>query len=644
MEKLLQQINSPDDLKKLSLDKLPQLAEELREFIVQSVSKTGGHLASSLGTIELTIALHYVFNTPKDRLIWDVGHQAYAHKILTGRRDVFHTLRQHEGISGFLRREESIYDVYNAGHASTAISAALGIAEARDRNKEDFKVVAVIGDGSLSGGLAFEGLNQTGHIKRDIIIILNDNEMSISGNVGALSSYLSRVLTGQIYSRLRKDTKSVLETIPGIGEHMLNIVGRFEDSFRTFISPGMLFEDLGIKYVGPIKGHNLPLLIRTLKNVKNFGRPVLVHVMTKKGKGYTPAEEKPIFYHGVSTFNPETGEPHKKAGPPSYTSIFSKTMVKIGKEDKKVVGITAAMPEGAGLYAFGKEFPERLYDVGIAESHGTIFAAGLAIEGFKPVVAIYSTFIQRAYDAIIHDVCLMNLPVTFVMDRGGLVGEDGPTHHGVFDLSFMRTLPNMICMSPKDENELQHMVKTAIEHPGPSALRYPRGPGEGVDLDETIHSLRIGKAEELREGKDAAIIAIGNMVYPSLRAAEKLGRAGIHVSVINARFVKPLDKELILKKAKETGHLITVEENALQGGFGSAVLELLEQEGVKGVAVKRVGLPDQFIEHGAPDVLREKYGLSEEGIVAAVKSLLGSRQNKNILSSFLNHAGKRTPG
>jgi 1-deoxy-D-xylulose-5-phosphate synthase len=644
MDSLLETINSPEDLRKLSLDKLPQLAEELRDFIVKSVAKTGGHLASSLGTIELTIALHYMFDTPQDKIVWDVGHQAYAHKILTGRRDIFHTLRQHGGISGFLRREESPYDVYNAGHASTAISAALGIAQAREINKETYKVVAVVGDGSLSGGVAFEGLNQTGHLKRDLIVILNDNEMSISGNVGALSSYLSRVLTGQIYSRFRKDTKSVLETIPGIGEHMLKTMGRFEDAFRTFISPGMLFEDLGFKYVGPIKGHNIPLLIRTFKNVKRLDRPILIHVMTKKGKGYPPAEEKPIFYHGVPVFNAETGEVPKKAGPPSYTSAFSKTMLKLGREDEKVIGITAAMPEGTGLYAFSKEFPERFYDVGIAESHGTLFAAGLSLEGFKPVVAIYSTFLQRAYDAIIHDVSLMNLPVTFVMDRCGIVGEDGPTHHGVFDLSYLRILPNMVLMAPKDENELQHMLKTAVDLPGPAAIRYPRGAGQGVPMDEELSPLTVGKAEELKQGKDATILAVGNMVYPALRASRTLEKEGISVSVINARFIKPLDKKMILQAAGETGSILTVEENALAGGFGSAVLELFEQENIRDVAVKRVGIPDIFIEHGAPDILRKKYGLCEEGIIEEMKALLASRRNKKFFSSFLNHAGKRTSG
>jgi len=644
MENLLEQINSPEDLKKLSPDKLPQLAEELREFIIKTVSKTGGHLSSNLGTIELTIALHYIFDAPKDKIIWDVGHQAYAHKILTGRREVFHTLRQYQGISGFLRREESIYDAYNAGHASTAISAALGMAEARDMKKEDFKVVAVVGDGSLSGGIAFEALNQAGHLKRDLIVILNDNEMSISGNVGALSAYLSRVLTGQVYSRFRKDTKSVLEPIPGIGEHMLKTISRFEEAFRKFITPGMLFEDLGFKYVGPIKGHNLPLLIRTFKNAKRLDRPILIHVVTKKGKGYEPAEKKPIFYHGVSTFNPETGEVPKKSGPPSYTSVFSKTIVKLARADEKIIGITAAMPEGTGLDALAKEIPERFYDVGIAEAHATLFAAGLALEGFKPVLAIYSTFLQRAFDPIVHDISLMNLPVTFSMDRAGIVGEDGPTHHGSFDLTYLRSLPNMILMAPKDENELQHMLKTAIEFPGPAAVRYPRGKGEGVQLDEEIKVLNIGEAEELKSGKDATIIAIGNMVYPALRASQNLEKEGMNIGVVNARFVKPLDKEMIINIAKESGLILTVEENAIQGGFGSAVLELFEKENLRNVVVKRMGLPDKFIEHGSPNILRKRYGLCEEGIVSELKSLLNSKKNKNFFLSFLNNAGKRTAG
>lgn len=644
MDKLLDKINSPEDLKKLPLDSLPKLAEELREFIIEAVSKTGGHLASNLGTIELTIALHYIFDTPKDKIIWDVGHQAYAHKILTGRRDEFHTLRQYGGISGFLRREESIYDAYNAGHASTAISAALGMAEARDKKKEKHKVVAVVGDGSLSGGVAFEGLNQAGHLKRDFIVILNDNEMSISGNVGALSAYLSRVLTGQVYSRFRKDTKSVLETIPGIGEHMLKTMSRFEDAFRKFLAPGMLFEDLGFKYVGPIKGHNIPLLIRTLKNVKRLDRPILIHVITKKGKGYEPAEKEPIFYHGVSKFDPKTGEVEKKSGPPSYTSVFSKAMIKLARVDEKIIGITAAMPEGTGLDAFAKEFPDRFYDVGIAESHATLFSSGLALEGFKPVIAIYSTFLQRAFDALVHDVSIMNIPVTFAMDRAGIVGEDGPTHHGAFDLTYLRSLPNMVLMAPKDENEMQHMLKTAVEYPGPAAVRYPRGKGEGVELDEELCAINIGEAEELKTGKDAAILAIGNMVYPALRAAEELEREGINVAVINARFVKPLDREMIIKIAKEIGLILTVEENMLQGGFGSAVLELLEQGNIGSAVVKRMGIPDKFVEHGAPGLLREKYGLCKEGIAEGVRSLLGTRQNKKLFSFFLNNAEKGTPG
>ncbi len=621
MERLLEGIDSPKDLKKLRLSQLPKLAEELREIIVKTVAENGGHLAPNLGVIELTIALHYVFDSPRDKIVWDVGHQSYAHKLLTGRRDNFHTLRQYGGVAGFPKRSESPHDIVDTGHSSTSISAGLGLITAQDFLNQEGRVVVVIGDGSMTAGLAFEGLNNAGHLKKDLIVILNDNEMSISPNVGALSSYLSRKLTGRVARRIKRDLEGLVTYLPG-GEHLLSVIKKSEDALKCILTPGMLFEALGFRYVGPIPGHNIETLIETLKNVKNLEGPTLVHVLTKKGKGYPPAEEEPERFHGLGPFEVATGRPKKgKAKPPSYTNVFSRVMVRLGEEEPRLVAITAAMPTGTGLKAFGEHFPDRFFDVGIAEQHAVTFAAGLALGGMIPVCAIYSTFLQRAYDQIIHDVALTNLHVVFAIDRGGIVGEDGPTHQGQFDLTYLRAVPNMVVMAPKDENELQHMLYTAIKHNGPIAVRYPRGSGVGVSLDWELREIPIGKAELLREGEDLLILAIGNMVYPSLEAAERLAEQGLSVAVVNARFAKPIDEELIVSLAKQIGRVVTVEENTLLGGFGSAVLETLAEYGVQ-VPVKRIGLPDIFIEHGAPALLREKYGLTPEGIYQKALELL----------------------
>ncbi len=622
MEKILDQIETSHDVKKLDYEELGQLCHELREEIISTVSKTGGHLASNLGVVELTAALHYVFDFPRDKLVWDVGHQSYVHKLLTGRRSRFHTLRQYGGVSGFPKRDESPYDTFDAGHSGNSISAALGMAEARRLKGEEGKVIAVIGDGSMTAGLAFEGLNQTGHIDQDLIVVLNDNEMSISPNVGALSSYLNRLMTGEFVSRFRRDMEGFLETLPRIGKSVVRFARQAEESLKGLVTPGLLFEELGLKYIGPIDGHRLDYLIETFQNIKKLGGPILVHVITKKGKGYPPAEMNPSRFHGVPPFVVETGEfRSSQKNPPTYTEVFGETLCRLAKENQRLIAITAAMQSGTGLEEFATLFPNRFYDIGIAEQHAVTFAAGLALEGMKPVVAIYSTFLQRAYDQVLQDVCLQKLPVVLALDRGGIVGEDGPTHHGVFDFSYLRHIPNLIVMVPKDENEFQHMIKTAIECPAPVAFRYPRGRGVGVGREGSLRLIDIGKGEILREGQDILIIAIGTTVYPSLRAAERLAEAGIQAAVINSRFLKPLDAELLCDWAKKTGKVLTVEENVLQGGFGSAVLELFQERGLFPVQVRRLGIPDTFVEHGPQALLREKYGIDENGIMKGVQEM-----------------------
>jgi len=619
---LLNTINSPADLKKLSLDEMVRLAAEVRSKIIETVASTGGHLAPNLGVVELTIALHYVFNAPRDKILWDVGHQSYTHKLLTGRRDRFHTLRSYGGISGFPKRSESPYDTFDTGHSSTSISAGLGISTAKVLKGEKDHVIAVIGDGSTTGGIAFEGLNQAGHTGKNLIVVLNDNAMSIGPNVGAFSSFLSRKMTGRRFVYFRKEFENFLKSIPGVGENILSLVRKSEDTFITLFTPGMLFEAFRFKYVGPIPGHRLDLLIETFGNLKNVEGPVLVHALTVKGKGYEPAESDPAHFHGVGSFEISTGSPRKasSAPPPNFTEIFGQTMVDLGRKDRKLFAITAAMPEGTGLNRFSEMFPDRFVDVGIAEQHAVTFAAGLATEGFKPVVAIYSTFLQRAFDQIIHDVCLSNLPVIFCIDRGGLVGEDGQTHHGQFDITYLRSLPNMTVMAPKDENELRHMIFTALNHTGPVAIRYPRGRGLGVPLDPDYKIIPIGESEVLKEGKDLTLIALGSMVRPCLEAAAEMEKEGLSATVVNCRFVKPLDRRLA-DYSKKTGKVLVVEENIQQGGLGSAVLELFSDMGIREVTVKRLGLPDSFVEHGPVELLKEKLGLDRAGIMKAAKSL-----------------------
>ncbi|MBI5050717.1 MAG: 1-deoxy-D-xylulose-5-phosphate synthase [Nitrospirae bacterium] len=621
---LLKKIKSPQDLKKLSIPELKELAGELREIIIERVALNGGHLASNLGVIELTIALHYIFDSPVDKIIWDVGHQSYAHKLLTGRAELFSSLRQYGGISGFPKIGESPHDAFGTGHSSTSISAALGIIEARDQLKKDFKVIAVIGDGAMTAGLAFEGLNYAGHLQKNLIVILNDNEMSISPNVGALSAYLNKLMTGELYTKFKKETRLLLGRIPKVGEPMIRMAEKAEGTVKGFFVPGMLFEEFGFEYVGPVDGHKIDTLIETLERFKDFPRPVLLHAITKKGKGYVPAEKNPCLFHGIGQFDIETGDQLPSTNP-TFSDVFGSCLVRLAKDDNRIVAITAAMTEGTGLTEFANAFPKRFYDVGIAEPHAVTFAAGLAVQGLKPVVAIYSTFLQRAYDEIVHDVCLQNLPVVFAIDRAGIVGEDGPTHNGAFDLSCLRHIPNMVIMSPKDETEFQDMLKTAVSYDGPCAVRYPRGRTSKIPEDRESRKIPIGKSEILRDGKDVLIISIGTSAAPSLRAAKILEEIGISVCVINARFVKPLDTALIGSLAREIKHVITVEENTIEGGFGSAVLERLSELDINGLKIKRIGLPDRFIEHGSQSLLRKKLGLDAEGIAGAALELIGEK-------------------
>ncbi|HLB24810.1 MAG TPA: 1-deoxy-D-xylulose-5-phosphate synthase, partial [Nitrospirota bacterium] len=606
-------------------------AEELREEIIAVVSVNGGHLAPSLGVVELAIALHYVYDAPSDKIIWDVGHQAYAHKLLTGRRGRFHTIRREDGLSGFPKRSESPCDPFDVGHSSTSISAALGMAAARDMKGEGFKVVAVIGDGSMTAGLAFEGMNQAGHLDSDLVVVLNDNEMSISNNVGALSNYLSRIITGQRADKFRRETEQFLKKLPRFGEQALKIASKTGESIKGLFAPGMLFEEMGFSYVGPIDGHDLPQLIETLGDVRGRKGPVLVHVLTKKGKGYEPAENDPTAFHGTPPFDVESGETLKRSGL-SYTSVFGDTLLRLAREDGRIVAISAAMPEGTGLSAFAKEFPDRFFDVGIAEQHGVTFAAGLAACGLRPVTAIYSTFMQRSYDQVVHDLCMQKLPVVLAMDRAGIVGEDGETHQGLFDISFLRHVPNLVFMAPKDENELRHMLYTAFRTDCPVALRYPRGGGVGVPMDETLMELPAGRAEVLREGADLCIIAVGNTVYPSLEAADELSRRGHSVGVVNARFIKPLDKDLIISLAASVKGIMTVEENVLAGGFGSAVLEALDEAGVTGVPVKRLGVPDVYVAQGTQAQIRRRLGLDARGIAEEAMKLIGRTVGEAVYS------------
>ncbi len=629
MARLLDGIEYPRDMRKLTIDELPQLAREIREEVISVVSEVGGHFASTLGAVELTLALHYVFNTPEDRIVWDTGHQTYAHKLICGRRNRLATIRQWGGLSGFLSRDESEYDTFGAGHAGTSISAALGMVEANALAGGKRKVVAVISDGGLSAGLTYEGLNSAGHLDRDLIVILNDNEHFIDPRVGAVSSFLSRQFTTDLGIRLQKNLSTLLKSLPS-GEHIKQAARKIRDSFLSLVTPGFLFESLGFQYVGPIDGHDIAAMIATLENIKKVEGPTLVHVLTKKGKGFALAEQDPIKFHGVTPFHVLTGKAKKDKSPvPTYTEIFGRALVRLAKENPKIVGITAAMGSGTGIDKLQRELPERTYDVGIAEQHAVTFAAGMATEGYVPVVAIYSTFLQRGYDEILHDVCLQNLHVVLALDRGGLVGADGPTHHGVFDFAYLRSIPNMVIMAPKDENELQHMLKTAIEHSGPISLRYPRGEGWDVGLDEQLHTLEIGTAELLRDGTDLIIAAIGNTAIPALKAAQDLAPLGINAAVVNARFVKPLDGSLFRNLLTKVPRLITVEDHAISGGFGSALVEFLADEGITGVDIKRLGVPDRFIPHGTQDELKKICGFDKDAIAQAALQMMRRGKKKS---------------
>lgn len=616
--RFLSEINCPADLRQLRVEDLQEVADEVRQYIIDTCSRVGGHTGASLGAVELAVAMHYVFDTPNDRLVWDVGHQAYAHKILTGRRDELHTIKQYGGLSGFLRRDESEYDTFGAGHASTSLSAGLGMAVARDRKGEDFHVCALIGDSSLAGGMAMEAINQAGHLKSRLIVILNDNGMSIAPAVGSLSGYLNRIKEAQSYQHLKEEIGDALESVPGIGGKLRAAAKSVKDAIAAAVLPGALVNELGFKYVGYVDGHNVPQLVKALELAKKVDDgPVIVHALTTKGKGFPNPEKNYYAYHATGPFDPKTGLAYKssKPTPPTYTKVFGDTMCELMAADETIVALTAAMPDGTGVDKVLETYPDRAFDVGIAEQHAVTFCAGMACEGLKPVAAIYSTFLQRGFDQIIHDVCLQDLNVTFAMDRAGIVGADGPTHHGLLDIAYLRGYPNIVLMAPKDEREMRDMMRTAIEHPGPAALRYPRGNGRGVDISEAPQLIEIGKGEILRDGNDVAIVAIGSMVQPAVDAAEKLIAKGIDATVVNARFIKPLDEELILKLAGENRLIVTVEEAYLAGGFGSAVIELLERLGLQdSVRVLRIGVSDEIVPHGDPKVLLAEYGLNADGI------------------------------
>lgn len=608
---LLKTISEPSILRKLDAKQLPEVAAQLRDYLLHSVANTGGHFSAGLGTVELTVALHYVYNTPEDRLIWDVGHQTYPHKILTGRREAMATMRQHNGLSGFPKRTESKYDSFGVGHSSTSISAAAGMSIAAALKGEDRKAVAIIGDGAMTAGMAFEALNHAGDTKADILVILNDNEMSISPNVGALSKHLAKLLSGKFYSNMREGSKKVMQVVPPVWE----FAKRAEEHMKGMVVPGTLFEELGFQYFGPVDGHDVPTLVTMLKNLKNIDGPKLLHVVTQKGKGYAPAEKDPGKYHAMPAFDPVTGSKlNKAASAKTYTQVFSDWLCDMAEQDKKLIGITPAMREGSGLVEFSKQYPDRYIDVGIAEQHAVTLAAGLACEDMKPVVAIYSTFLQRAYDQLIHDVAIQNLDVLFAIDRGGLVGADGATHAGSFDLSFMRCIPNMVIMAPSDENQCRQMLYTGYQYKGPAAVRYPRGSGSGADIETQMQALEIGKAQLQRPGAKIAILSFGKMLSAALDAAQELD-----TTVVDMRFIKPLDIDMVREMASSHELIVTIEDNAVQGGAGSAVNECLMQYDLK-TSVINLGIPDQFIDHGDTDILLAECGLNKEGIIAAIES------------------------
>ncbi|MBU0609140.1 MAG: 1-deoxy-D-xylulose-5-phosphate synthase [Armatimonadetes bacterium] len=621
MSSLLDTINQPADLQDLTREQLTQLAAEVRQRILDTVSCTGGHLAPNLGVVELTIALHRSFDSPQDKLIWDVGHQCYTHKLLTGRQEGFEHIRHDGGPSGFPRRDESEHDAWGAGHGSTSVSAALGFAVARDLRGGDEHVVAVIGDGALTGGMAFEALNQAGQQQVDMLVVLNDNEMSIGRSVGAVATYLSRVRAGvePAVRRFRRDLERLLRPMPG-GDAMVLFADRVREGMKELVVPGMLFEHLGITYLGPIDGHDMTALLAMLEQAKRLPGPVLLHVLTTKGKGYDPAECDPQAFHGTAPFDLDNGAGEPTEGPPTYSQVFGQALSELAEQDSRIVAISAAMVAGTGLQAFRKLFPDRCFDVGMAEEHAVTFAGGMAAAGLRPVVAIYSTFLQRAYDQIIHDVCLQGLPVVFALDRAGLVGDDGPTHHGVFDLSYLRSIPGLTVIAPADERELRDMLRTALSLGAPVALRYPRGQGVGADTSGAMQVLPVGRGRVLREGDALTILSIGTMLAPALEVAELLAAEGLAVGVVDARFAKPLDEELILQRAA-LGPIVTVEENALAGGFGAGVMELLQDRGVCSHRVRRLGIPDRFISHGGKSRLWAELGLDAAGITAAARSL-----------------------
>ncbi|MGB8951833.1 MAG: 1-deoxy-D-xylulose-5-phosphate synthase [Candidatus Aminicenantales bacterium] len=625
MSKVIDKIKSPLDLKSLSLGELDQLATEIRALIIEVVSKNGGHLSPNLGVVELTLALHQVFNAPRDKIIWDVGHQCYPHKIITGRKDKFHTLRQMEGILGFPCREESEYDVYNTGHASTALSAALGMVVARDKKKETFDVVAVVGDGSLTGGLAWEALNQIGLLREKLIIVLNDNEMSISPSVGALSKYFTYLASGQHYLRIKDQAKSILKSIPAVGRPIIRAGRALEELIKKTFFPGLVFEELGIKYIGPVQGHSLGSLVEVFEDAKSYDGPVLIHCVTRKGRGYAPAQNNPEKYHGASPFSIPTGETANKENKPTFSSVFGQTLLNIARKDEKVIAITAAMTEGTGLIHFADQFPARFFDVGIAEQHAVNFAAGLALSGFKPVVAVYSTFLQRAYDQVYHDVCLMDIPVIFVLDRAGIVSDDGPTHQGINDIVYLRHMPHMILMAPRDENELQHMLFSSFGYLHPVAIRFPKGEALGVPLEDSWREISLGKSELLKEGKDL-FLPFGSMVSPALEAADRLEREGISLAVVDPKFAKPLDEETILRYAQPGRTIITAEEGVLAGGFGSAVREFLDREKIFHIRFKSIGLPLEIYPLGKAAQIKKKLRLDADGLFNQVKDFYA--QNK----------------
>jgi 1-deoxy-D-xylulose-5-phosphate synthase len=620
---LLEHIKQPNDLKELTIEELEILAVETRQFLVDNLSATGGHLSSNLGVVELTIALHYLFNSPYDKFIFDVGHQSYVHKMFTGRMGQFDTLRKYKGLCGFVKRSESEHDVWEAGHSSTSLSAAMGMAIARDLKGEHNKIVAIIGDGALTGGMAFEALNHIGHEKKNLMVILNDNEMSIAPNVGAMHNYLGKIRSDKHYVKAKEEVEYLIKKIPAIGGTLAKTIEKLKDSLKYMLVSGVLFEELGFTYLGPVDGHNLPLLMETLKQAEKVEGPVMVHVLTLKGKGYLPAEADSFAWHGASPYKVESGQMLKVVGHPVYTDVFGNTLIELAQEDSRIVAITPAMPGGSGLLKFAKLFPDRMIDVGIAEQHAATLCAGLASEGIKPVFAVYSTFLQRAYDQVVHDICRAHLNVVFAIDRAGFVGADGETHHGVYDIAYLRSLPNMVLMMPKDENELRHMMKTSIDYnEGPIAVRYPRANGLGVPMDEPLKAIPIGSWEVLRQGESAVVLAIGPMIQIALEAAEQLSKEGLQLRVVNARFIKPMDEAMLLQLAKENLPIITMEEGAQMGGFGSGVLEFFANQNRHGLQIKILGVPDYFVEHGSVKEQRQEVGLTSERLVSEIKALV----------------------